>query len=141
MHAPSLGSVLHPPLHSSLLTEIQQSLQCRHPMPRIKQIDHHIHKQCRAYILSLFGLDESSCTWKSPDCIPKLPKCTQLDSIIAAVRDWVESIALTECLKKEDADLKAKYSDHFPSDIPYLDNLPTDVYHRIRLKDPNKIIA
>ncbi|KIK32494.1 hypothetical protein CY34DRAFT_101398, partial [Suillus luteus UH-Slu-Lm8-n1] len=45
-----------------------------------------------------------------------------------------------EQLDRLDAEMRRKYEDRFPSDIPHIDNLPTDIVHRIRLKDPNKII-
>lgn len=35
----------------------------------------------------------------------------------------------------------AQYADHFPSDILLIDDIPTDVYHCIRLKDVNKMIT
>ena len=60
---------------------------------------------------------------------------------VAAVREQVEELAFTEQLKQEDANLKRQYVDRFPEDIPHIDELPTDVYHRIRLKDANLVIS
>ena len=40
-----------------------------------------------------------------------------------------------------DSRLREKYADRFPSDIPPVDDIPADVYHRIRLHDVNKTIA
>lgn len=64
-----------------------------------------------------------------------------LDDIIASVRERIEDLAQLERFAREDAAMKEKFADRFPDDIPHLNHLPTDVYHRIRLKDPNVIIA
>ena len=40
-----------------------------------------------------------------------------------------------------DSRLREKYADRFPSDIPPVDDIPADVYHRIRLHDVNKTIT
>ncbi len=61
--------------------------------------------------------------------------------VIAAVRQRVEELAFLEKLQSEDAAFKAKFSDCFPSDIPHLDHLPSDIYHEINLKDANMTIV
>jgi hypothetical protein len=45
-----------------------------------------------------------------------------------------------EQLDRLDAEMQHKYEDCFPDDIPHINELPTDIIHCIRLKDPNKII-
>ncbi len=61
--------------------------------------------------------------------------------IIATVCNRVEELELIEKLKKEDMYIKEKYCDRFPNNILYLNELPTDVYYQIRLKDANFTIA
>lgn len=61
---------------------------------------------------------------------------------VAAVRARIETLASAQQAQQErddyarlDAKLKNHYLDRFPSDIPHTDLLPTDVYHRFRLRD------
>ncbi len=60
---------------------------------------------------------------------------------VAAVRERVELLAFQERLDRENIDMKAEFADLFPDDIPHIDRLPNDVYHRFVLKDPNLVIA
>src|SRR5882762_4244482 len=59
--------------------------------------------------------------------------------VVAAVRVRVETLAAQEQLDKMSEAVKAKYSKVF-NPIPHVDQLPTDVYCRIRLKDASKTI-
>ncbi|KAG2737965.1 hypothetical protein P692DRAFT_20702742, partial [Suillus brevipes Sb2] len=45
-----------------------------------------------------------------------------------------------EHLERLNKEMRRKYADRFPEDIPHINQLPTDIVHRITLKDPNKII-
>jgi len=70
---------------------------------------------------------------------------TSTSSHIAVVlRNRIDTLAFIEKnkehLERLDAEMRRQYEDRFPSDIPHIDHLPTDIVHRIRLKDPNKII-
>ena len=60
--------------------------------------------------------------------------------VVAAVRARVEDLALLERLAREDTAMKERFADCFPSDIPHINRLPTDVYHEFNLKDPNQTI-
>jgi len=61
--------------------------------------------------------------------------------IISAIKERIEQLALTETLKTEDRRMKQIFADRFPDDLPPVDDLPTDVYHRITLKDANRTFA
>lgn len=58
-----------------------------------------------------------------------------------AIQMRIEQLERLQWLPDKDAELKLQYADRFPADIPHTDELPTDVYHAFRLKDPNKVIA
>jgi hypothetical protein len=60
--------------------------------------------------------------------------------LIAAVRTRIEALTMQEQLNRLGEAVKEKYKDVF-SPIPTLDELPTDVYCRIRLKDASKTFA
>lgn len=60
---------------------------------------------------------------------------------LAAVRERIESIVLEVTLARENERMRKRFVDLFPDDIPHIDQLPTNVYHRFRLKDPNALIA
>ncbi|KAH9927786.1 uncharacterized protein B0H18DRAFT_875288, partial [Fomitopsis serialis] len=65
-------------------------------------------------------------------------------SAIAAVREHVEALAAAEALKtqlaEENRKMRDKFADCFPSELPPVDNLPDDIYHRFVLKDANMTI-
>ncbi|RDX54400.1 hypothetical protein OH76DRAFT_1340363 [Lentinus brumalis] len=61
--------------------------------------------------------------------------------VVAAVRHHVELLAFQERLARENVLMKTEFVDLFPDDIPHIDRLPDDVYHRFVLKDPNMVIA
>ena len=61
--------------------------------------------------------------------------------IMAAVRERIETISFQEMLTKKDKEMKEKYGDRFPLRLPdTTTNVPDHIYHRIRLKDPNRAI-
>jgi hypothetical protein len=60
--------------------------------------------------------------------------------LVAALRQRIETLTAVDQLNRLGDAVKHKYSDVFDA-IPHLDELPTDVYCRIRLKDPSKTIA
>jgi hypothetical protein len=59
---------------------------------------------------------------------------------VAALRQRIEALTTQEQLNRLGDAVKTKYADVF-SPIRHLDELPTDVYCRIKLKDPLKTIA
>jgi hypothetical protein len=71
-------------------------------------------------------------------------ECDTTPFVATAVRRRIDSLAFIEANKTQldrlDAEMRRKYNDRFPTDIPHIDQLPTEIVHRIRLKDPNKII-
>jgi len=62
-------------------------------------------------------------------------------AIMAAVRDRIEILSHTERLQLLDRKMKTQYADCFPLRLPdtSLDDVPNHIFHRIRLKDPDKI--
>jgi len=60
--------------------------------------------------------------------------------VVTMVKDRIEVLASVEELRKLDATMKQKFADRFPADIPHIDELPTDVLYRVKLKDANKVI-
>ncbi|THG94041.1 hypothetical protein EW026_g7348 [Hermanssonia centrifuga] len=63
------------------------------------------------------------------------------DDIVASIRQRIDELALLDILARENKQMRDTFSDIFPDDIPHINELPTDVYHRFRLKDPNAVIA
>ncbi|GBE78555.1 hypothetical protein SCP_0114440 [Sparassis crispa] len=64
-----------------------------------------------------------------------------ITSTVVAVPDGIEDLAYQETLSHENATMKNQFTDCFPDDIHHLDYLPTDVFHRFHLKDPNMVIT
>lgn len=58
--------------------------------------------------------------------------------LVAAVRSQIEHLAARQQLDACADCIRADYADCFPEDIPHVRNLPDDVFHRFRLKDPEK---
>src|SRR6202789_3380423 len=83
--------------------------------------------------------------------VPKLPTLEETGApalagyllpgpVMAAVRERLEGLAFQEVLKSEDAKMKRKYADRFPTRLPdTTDHVPGHMFHRIRLKDPTKV--
>ncbi|OJT03284.1 Transposon Tf2-1 polyprotein, partial [Trametes pubescens] len=65
--------------------------------------------------------------------------------LVGAVRAGAEARAkaldFAETLEAENVTMKARFKDLFLKDIPHVNQLPTNVYHRFLLKDPNLAIA
>lgn len=62
-------------------------------------------------------------------------------NVAALVCESIEELVFAKTLHHEDAGFKAEFTDCFPSDIPHLNDLPTDVFHEINLKDANMTIV
>ena len=60
--------------------------------------------------------------------------------IIGAVHEWLEELTAQDQLKHMGCEIFNKYK-HVFEPIPHVDELPTDVYCRIQLKDASKTIA
>lgn len=60
---------------------------------------------------------------------------------VAAVHQRIEELAYAEALKTEDRKFKEKFADRFPDDIPHLDELPTNIYHWIKVLDASLTIV
>ncbi|KLO04004.1 hypothetical protein SCHPADRAFT_803526, partial [Schizopora paradoxa] len=60
--------------------------------------------------------------------------------LVAAIRDRIEAIAEQEALEKRAELLRQEFADRFPTELPPVTNLPTDVFHEFTLKDPNREI-
>ncbi|RDB15414.1 Transposon Ty3-G Gag-Pol polyprotein [Hypsizygus marmoreus] len=54
-------------------------------------------------------------------------------NIIAVVRARIEHLASLDTLRELDHELKTSFSDCFPTDIPHVRDLPTEVYHNIEV--------
>lgn len=59
---------------------------------------------------------------------------------VGAIRTRVENLALQEKFSKMNAKMMERFADRFTG-LPHTDLLPTDVYHRVQLKNPNEVIA
>lgn len=110
-------------------------------VPTLDPDDANSAEQCDA---QLRDAAEDSLTDENtePDEAPILDlNIPQSAAIIAAIRERVEELATLEQLKAEDAAMKTRYVDLFPDDIPHVNQLPTDVWHDINLKDANLTIV
>lgn len=54
--------------------------------------------------------------------------------VIAAIKRRITELTMLNILEKLDSTYKAHFADRFPSDIPHVRDLPTDVYHHIEVK-------
>ncbi|GLB37185.1 putative retrotransposable element tf2 155 kda protein type 1-like [Lyophyllum shimeji] len=69
-----------------------------------------------------------------------MDKHSTTPDLIGLVKARIETLAAVDRLKSLDKKLKSTFSDCFPIDIPHVDKLPRDVYHRIEVK-PNARIS
>ena len=61
-------------------------------------------------------------------------------NIVGLIKTHIEQLAATSRLAKLDKKYKEKYENSFPTDIPHVRNLPTDMYHHIDVK-PGVLIS
>lgn len=73
-------------------------------------------------------------------CNSTVPKRFQNLSLVAAVGLRIQEISEQEQLQLLDEKIKAKYIDRFPSDFPHARLLNTDIMHRFKLINPDKVI-
>ncbi|KIK36766.1 hypothetical protein CY34DRAFT_32780, partial [Suillus luteus UH-Slu-Lm8-n1] len=95
-------------------------------------IDH----DCRTCIVKDSNYDLLNPPTIKPRVTTRIPTNHELRQL----RKNVVMLANKEHLERLDKEMRRKYDDRFPEDIPHIDELPTDVVHRIKLKDPNAII-
>jgi hypothetical protein len=62
------------------------------------------------------------------------------EKFLAAMHTQMEQLASVVAMKTLDAEFKECFADHF-AELPHVDDLPTDVYHRVQLKDPYQVVA
>ncbi|KAG1786930.1 uncharacterized protein HD556DRAFT_1247607, partial [Suillus plorans] len=60
--------------------------------------------------------------------------------IVAAVQNRINNLEQQTLLDAKDSAMKMEFKDHFPTDIPHNDSLPSDVLFRVQLKDANQIV-
>ena len=65
----------------------------------------------------------------------------EVATVVAAIRERIEVLASVEEYAKWDAQAKERFRDRFPIQLPEVSALPDAVYHNIRLKDANKVMA
>jgi hypothetical protein len=56
------------------------------------------------------------------------------------LKNRLEILAVWDDLARYEREVREEFADRFPADIPHVTRLPDDVYHRFRLKDPEKVI-
>ena len=59
------------------------------------------------------------------------------DIVVGLIKGKITHLALLDRLAEAEKTFRAEFSSSFPSDILPVHCLPDDVYHRIRLRDPN----
>ena len=67
------------------------------------------------------------------------PQVTEDFNVAGAIRDRIEILATVESLAKRDAEARKEFKQVFEP-IPHVNELPTDVYASIKLKDAEKTI-
>lgn len=60
---------------------------------------------------------------------------------VNAVHASIARLALEERLKREEVNMRDEFQDLFQSRLPHIDEVPDNVYHRFKLKDPDMVIA
>jgi hypothetical protein len=56
------------------------------------------------------------------------------------LKNRLNILAVWDELARYEKEMRDEFIDRFPADIPHVTRLPDDVYHRFRLKDPEKVI-
>ncbi|KAG2739607.1 hypothetical protein P692DRAFT_20755199, partial [Suillus brevipes Sb2] len=121
--------LLNPPVYNTKKTTIE--LPTRRKVLKMRREVVHKLKNVLNNRGSDDGCDTAESTTKTPYVAKLLHERIDMLVFIKNNKEHFEQL---------DSEMRRKYSDRFPDDIPHIDKLPTDVAHRITLKDPNKII-
>jgi hypothetical protein len=105
------------------------------PKMKLKDLFQHV-KQARKLMVAELKWVLSVCQWEWPSIDDPVKPV----NIVAAVRECIESLAAGEKLHSLEKEIMNEFADMF-TPIPHLDQLPTDVYCHIKLKDSSKTIA
>ncbi|KAF8226263.1 hypothetical protein L208DRAFT_1302578, partial [Tricholoma matsutake] len=65
----------------------------------------------------------------------------ELHTVCTHIRPLIKELASIKILNTLDGKFKAKYADCFPMDIPHATELPSDVYHHIKIKPGSPILV
>jgi hypothetical protein len=109
-------------------------LQARRNLPKFGTVRH----QKLAVIKELKNTALPYLRHVTDRCGTSLP--TKPEQFLGAVRVRVKQLATAAALNKLDTKMKHKFADRF-EELPHTDDLPTDIYHRIKLKDAAQVIA
>jgi hypothetical protein len=60
--------------------------------------------------------------------------CTGTSNLVGLIMTHITQLATESHLSELDLKMKCKFNDRFPTDIPHVQDLPTDVYHHIEVK-------
>jgi urease gamma subunit len=106
------------------------------PLPKQKLKDF-FHKLKEDHKLMLAEL-KMVCARRKRDLV-HLHKKVRPPDIVATIHQQIENLATMEILKQLGKDVVTEFKDVFEP-IPHIDDLPMDVYCRIKLKDPFKTV-
>ena len=132
MVAKELGfNLLNPPdpVKSQINIPISPAVRCRHERCLLKESNakvQNLHKLVHCELLLHFEEHKAK--------FNMIPHTISDCHIIGNTKTRIEQLATESRLKKLDIKLKMKYADWFPSDIPHVHDLPSDVYHHIDVK-------
>ena len=70
---------------------------------------------------------------------PSSPTTTTVNPL-ASIHGRIIELAHEDHLNRLNDEMKLKFADRFPMDLPHVNDIPHDIYHRIRLKDVSKTI-
>jgi len=117
--------LLNPPKHTPQVKVQIPSLN------EIQRVRKNVVKELKSILNDRHKINEKNTTSETPN-------------VAGLLRRRIDTLAFIEKNKEQldrlDKEMRRKYEDRFPNDIPHIDQLPTDIVHRIKLKDPNKII-
>lgn len=65
----------------------------------------------------------------------------RLRTVLAAIRTQVELLVNAEQLQRLNDEMRKRFADRFPVELHPVEDLPTNIYHRFKLHDSNKLIS
>lgn len=81
------------------------------------------------------------CTQRTCKTLDKEAEMEWASRALAAMRMQIESVTKVKHLGCLNDKMCRRFADHFPEELPPVEELPTNVYHCFKLWDPNKLIA
>ena len=119
------------------LLPLQRPAEARRQVPLDAKAQRKITERQRSTVVEELKLKTKK---RKSDADKQATRDTAHEHFAKTLNDRISILAVWDELTKYEQEIRKEFEDRFPADIPHVTRLPDDVYHRFRLKDPEKVV-